>query len=490
MYPPHKIHTLAICATALGSSLQLQAGTVTNTDDSGPGSLRDAISAAINGEVIDFAPALNGATITLTSGHLLISRLVVSIDASSLASGLTISGNHLSRIFTINGASNVTIRNITIRDGKAVDETGGGLFLAGGNLEMFDCVVIGCHATNNGGGINLGFGVTATLERCRIIGNSASNSGFGGGIFIGGASSTLIRNCVIAGNLNPLAGGLGLANTSPSIVNCTIQGNSGFGLRCDDNSNPELVNTIIWGNSSTSGTTAEQQLKSITSLPQISYSLVQGAAGSASFGAGNPVSWGPGNLNGDIPGSNPKFADAKNSQSAPYSGSDLRLLSASPALDVGNSLADPGSLDVAGAPRIQSSIVDLGAYEGGFAIFSSLYPTLDPAADENQNGIPNFVEYGMGFDPTSSSNPTPAPVLSHDGSSSILTVNQRSNALDLDHILQTSTTLEAPWSNLIENVHYSLLSSTPTSSGRIQMVFSLISTEPRRFYRQGFVPAP
>ena len=62
--------------------------TVTNTNDSGAGSLRAAIAAAANGDTIDFAPALNGQTITLTSGALTITQ------------SLTISGP---------GAGNLTI---------------------------------------------------------------------------------------------------------------------------------------------------------------------------------------------------------------------------------------------------------------------------------------------------------------------------------------------------------------------------------------------
>jgi hypothetical protein len=48
---------------------------VTNTLDSGPGSLRYEIAAAGNGkDTIGFAPSLNGQTIMLTSGALFVSR--------------------------------------------------------------------------------------------------------------------------------------------------------------------------------------------------------------------------------------------------------------------------------------------------------------------------------------------------------------------------------------------------------------------------------
>src|SRR5690349_20387724 len=48
--------------------------TVTNTNDSGPGSLRQAIADAQSGDTITFASGLHGQTISLTSGQLAISR--------------------------------------------------------------------------------------------------------------------------------------------------------------------------------------------------------------------------------------------------------------------------------------------------------------------------------------------------------------------------------------------------------------------------------
>src|SRR6266404_1827545 len=48
--------------------------TVTTTNDSGPGSLRQAIADAQDGDTIQFDPSLNGRTITLTSGELVINK--------------------------------------------------------------------------------------------------------------------------------------------------------------------------------------------------------------------------------------------------------------------------------------------------------------------------------------------------------------------------------------------------------------------------------
>jgi len=484
MKSPQRYLSLA-CAVALGSLQNLQGSTVSNSNDSGPGSLRNAIASAFNGETINFNSTLSGATIMLTSDHLLINNLALIIDATTLSAGISISGNNLSRIFLITGTSAATLRNLTLRDGKALNGNGGAVFLAGGNIEMVGCTVSNCFATYNGGGIYLSLGTTSTLDRCRVTGNTASNAGFAGGIYIGGAASTSLRNCLVAGNSNPYGGGIYTANASPVFTNCTIQGNMGEGLRNESNADPVITNCIIWGNTST-GNTAEQQLRNSNgSNPNISYSLVQGASGPASFGDGNSTVWGAGNLNGELPGSDPKFASPLAASAAPHSGGDLRLLAASPVLNLGNNAAVTGTLDLAGSQRIRSGTVDMGAFEGGYVTFASLYPALSPSGDQNGNGISNFQEYGMGFDP-SATNPTAAPGISKVGSATLLTVNQRANALDLAQLVETNAALSGPWTPLTQNVHYSIVTTTALTPERDVLVFQLLQTDPRRFYRQKF----
>jgi len=73
--------------------------TVTNTSDSGPGSLRDAI-AMLRPAILSTSPQITlPAIITLTSGELLINQdLIISGPG---ASTLVISGNNSSRVFEI-----------------------------------------------------------------------------------------------------------------------------------------------------------------------------------------------------------------------------------------------------------------------------------------------------------------------------------------------------------------------------------------------------
>src|SRR5262245_28102836 len=78
--------------------------TVTNLNDSGAGSLRQAVldaNAAAGADTIDFQTGLTG-TITLTSGEIAISD-AVSVHGPG-ASVLAVSGNNNSRIFNISPA--------------------------------------------------------------------------------------------------------------------------------------------------------------------------------------------------------------------------------------------------------------------------------------------------------------------------------------------------------------------------------------------------
>ena len=86
--------------------------TVTNLNDTGAGSLRQAIADASPGDTIDFAVT---GTITLTSGQLTINNdLVISGPGSG---DLNISGNNASRVFNVTGGQ-VTISGVTVRDGN------------------------------------------------------------------------------------------------------------------------------------------------------------------------------------------------------------------------------------------------------------------------------------------------------------------------------------------------------------------------------------
>ena len=83
---------------------------VTNTNDSGPGSLRDALAVANDGDTID-ATGVSG-TILLTSGQLNVDK-DVTISGPG-ADHLAVDGNAQSRVFYVNPGKTVTIDGLTV----------------------------------------------------------------------------------------------------------------------------------------------------------------------------------------------------------------------------------------------------------------------------------------------------------------------------------------------------------------------------------------
>src|SRR5215475_4724426 len=118
----------ALCLIAL--STQAATITVTNTNDSGAGSLRQALAAAADGDTIDFDYSLNGQTITLTSGELLVDKGVIVNGLGP--NNLAVDGNHASRVFHVSGDVTATISGLTITNGQASgfshSDGGGGIY--------------------------------------------------------------------------------------------------------------------------------------------------------------------------------------------------------------------------------------------------------------------------------------------------------------------------------------------------------------------------
>ena len=156
--------------------------TVINTNDSGAGSLRAAITAAASGDTINFAHSLIGLTIRLTSGELTIAK---SLNIDGLGtSQLTVSGGSTSRVFDIASGADVTLSGLTIANGVAVQ--GGGIDNFG-TLTVDRCTLLNNKAVGgggnsttpdaaNGGGIANEVGASLTLTRSLLANNVAAAS--------------------------------------------------------------------------------------------------------------------------------------------------------------------------------------------------------------------------------------------------------------------------------------------------------------------------
>jgi hypothetical protein len=144
--------------------------TVTTLADSGPGSLRQAVADAQNGDTITFA----------VTGTLVLAGEDISIITDDLtiqgpgANQLAISGAGTSRIFAVEGANQVRITGLTIRDGFATTLAGG--IFNSGNLTLQDVVVTNNAVGSAGGGVyNSGI---LTLQDSLVASNVITGTDF------------------------------------------------------------------------------------------------------------------------------------------------------------------------------------------------------------------------------------------------------------------------------------------------------------------------
>jgi len=246
--------------------------TVTNTSDSGAGSLRAAIASASNGDAINFNLPAYPATITVLSPLTFGPSVTI---AGPGASSLAIDGGNAVVDLVVNAGATVAISGLTIQHGSSL--LGGGIF-NGGTLTLTNVTV-----SNNTQGTQLGGGIfnsgTLTLTSSTVSANSAGSAGvsvagapvtgetgFGGGIYNygekGGGKLTL-TNSTVSGNsanqgLTGYASGGGIYNdqgqvtlTNSTVTNNTAVGDlSGMGGGIYGNSGTMTVtNSTISGNS-------------------------------------------------------------------------------------------------------------------------------------------------------------------------------------------------------------------------------------------------
>ena len=232
------------------SSASAATFTVSNLNDSGAGSLRQAISDA-NGAAgtddIAFGPGVTG-TIQLQSQLPNISQPLSIIGPGADQLTVRRAGTATDfRIFTMTGTAAVTISGLTISNGSAIADfqpnSEGGAIRSTGPLTIDSSAITNNRASLVGGiaaigdltlrnstvsGNTTGSGIggiyglaNVTIVNSTITGNAAEGSGSAGGVETFG--STQIRNSTIAGNTNQNpAGTANLANLGSMLVTSTI----------------------------------------------------------------------------------------------------------------------------------------------------------------------------------------------------------------------------------------------------------------------------
>jgi len=237
---------------------------VTNANNSGAGSLREALTlsdAAIGQDRVEFEPVFFSTkrTITLTTGELPVADSVVIVGPGQAL--LTVSGNSASRVFNLNGPGTIVVEmsGLTIANGATAGE-GAGLLVENENLTMIDCTITNNTAGQDGGGIEMNAtGGTLTLIRCTVSNNTVTSATFdGGGVDAeaSGITVTIIDSTISDNKAGGEGGGVFIAFGSTldilgtTVVNNQATGTGGGGVFIDrPDGNSFIRNSTFVGNS-------------------------------------------------------------------------------------------------------------------------------------------------------------------------------------------------------------------------------------------------
>lgn len=243
---------------------------------------------------------------------------------------------------------------------------GGGMYNVNSTPVVNHCIFLGnASATDNGGGI-YNLASNSSIVNCKFHTNT---SGVNGGGIHSNASTPKISNCIFINNSSMALGGA-ICNqfALPKLVNCTFINNNaiiGTFMANIFGSSPKVSNTIIYSNGNPSNSIYNDPGSSTI----VTFSNIEGGF------------VGTGNISVD-----PQFSDAGSPDGVDNIwgtlDDGLRLLTTSPCINVGRNDSIPTDIttDIVGAPRIQNTTVDMGAYEVGVVVCSTTRSTTSASA--------------------------------------------------------------------------------------------------------------
>lgn len=356
-------------------------------------SLRGAI------QVANSHPGVDGIDIDLPAGSVInltgaLPNITEGVSIAGLGpNAVTVrrntSGNY--RIFTITAATGVvTLSGMTISNGLAFVDGGGGVKNEGGGTVNVTGATLSANFAHIGGGgvVNASSG-TVNITNSTLSGNS---SGRGGGIANEGTGAVNVNSCMLTNNsTGGHGGGIYLQNGITNVVNCTLSANSadeGGGIGAVGGT-LNLSNSTLGGNAANSGggmfkSTGTMNVRSsiialniaIGSSPDVQGTVVTGGFNLIGKSNGSTGFTAPTDQMGTVAAPlDPKLGALQNNGGPTQS---IALLAGSPAIDKGTSSGLTGNLTTdqrgAGFPRkvedpgvanaAGSDGTDVGAFEG------------------------------------------------------------------------------------------------------------------------------
>ncbi|WP_116790506.1 T9SS type A sorting domain-containing protein [Flavobacterium psychrotrophum] len=207
-----------------------QSITVSNTNDSGAGSFRQAVADIAAGGAILFSAGANG-TITLQSAITINKSITINGNGDD---DTVFSGADNSQIFVVTNAQMLTINNVGFTNGSAT-VNGGAISATGSTILINNAAFTNNKAAGatagQGGGAIYAEGGALTVNASSFTGNDATGAaGSGGAVLIGAAGNFTANGTTFSENTANRAGGAiegnSGANTTITLTDVTLDENT------------------------------------------------------------------------------------------------------------------------------------------------------------------------------------------------------------------------------------------------------------------------
>src|SRR6184192_547620 len=362
-----------VCALVI--SVHANVITVTNTNDSGPGSLRQALADANDGDTITFAVT---GIIGLTSGELVINRnITISGPGANLLAVSRAANAAPFRIFHVMLGHAVMIEGLTISNGSILNTFGGGIYNFESALTVISCALAGNSALGqqgSGGGIfsnrgGAGGAASLTITNSAFSGNAATTGGAIGNNGSSGIANLTISNSTLSGNSASFVGGgvddhTASGTATVTITNSTLSENTSSNISMFKGGMLDIGNTVL--KAAVSGVNLEiAKLATVTSR---GYNVSSDDGGGFLNGPGDQINTDP--MLGPLQDNGgPTFTHA--------------LLPGSPAINTGDpNFTPPPFFDQRGPVfwRVRNDRIDSGSFEVQVGTTPSPTPSATPCA--------------------------------------------------------------------------------------------------------------
>jgi hypothetical protein len=361
-------------------------------------------------------------------------------------------------VYVDNGASlsGFTLTNgATLSEGSTADLGGGGVWCDSQTTVISNCVLAGNSAVFGGGAAG------GSLKNCTLSRNLASSDQWKWNGYGGGAAGSWLKHCVLSANSAGAGGGAagGTLNDCLLTNNSAIWGGGAYGEQ-DSIGTCTLTNCTLTRNSAQHGGGT--------------YSRVDVAPGDWFCSLYNCIVY----FNDAADAENcyggtllyccatpPSLNEASNNNvtNAPLfvdlAGGNLRLQSNSPCINAGNNLYFSTLADLDGNPRVVGETVDIGAYEFQHPASVISYAWLqqyglptDGSADytdPDRDGMNNWQEWIAGSCPTNTLSVLRLMPPSLNGTNLVITWQSVSR---VNYSLERSTNLAGPFTTLADGL--------------------------------------